>query len=39
MQEAIRYIFVGIGIGVAAFGLWALYCISQFSKRGNDERE
>jgi hypothetical protein len=34
MNEGIRYLFVGIGIGTLVMGLWTLYCLAQFSKRG-----
>ena len=33
MNDAIRYIFVGIGIGTLVMGLWVLYCLAQFSKK------
>ena len=34
MQDAIKYLFLGLGVGTAVMGLWALYCISQFGKKG-----
>ena len=34
MSEGIKYVFVGIGIGTAVMGLWVLYCLSQFNKKG-----
>ena len=36
MEEAIRYLFAGIGIGSLIMGLWALYCIDRI-KRGRKE--
>ena len=33
MEEVIRYLSIGIGIGTLVMGLWCIYCISQFGKR------
>lgn len=33
MNEGIRYVFVGIGIGTAVMGLWLLYCLWRFEER------
>jgi len=35
MEELIRYLFAGIGIGSLVMGLWALYCIDRVKKERN----
>jgi len=34
MQEAIRYVAAGVGIGVLVMGLWCLYAIVEVRKGG-----
>lgn len=34
MQDAIKYLFLGIGIGTAIMGWWVFYCLAQFTRKG-----